>query len=82
LHEVARRSAGSATGLKVHLFRESERDRQGHGTERASLAGLLGKEPATVDPLFLDEMKAKPDQTYPVKLGEENVQLIARGHYL
>src|SRR5246127_4772202 len=59
-----------ATGLKVHLFGSLSATGKGHGTERASLAGLVGKEPATVDPLFLDEMAAKPDQSYPVKLGE------------
>src|SRR5205809_962136 len=64
-----------ATGLKVHLFGSLSATGKGHGTERASLAGLLGKEPATVDPLFLDEMKAKPDQTYPVKLGEKTFNL-------
>ena len=48
---------------------------KGHGTEHAALAGLLGKEPATVDPLFLDEMKAKPEQTYPVKLGDKTFDL-------
>jgi L-serine dehydratase len=60
-----------ATGLKVHLFGSLSATGKGHGTERASLAGLVGKEPATVDPLFLDEMRAKPDQTYPVKLGDK-----------
>ena len=49
-----------ATGLKVHLFGSLSATGKGHGTERASLAGLVGKEPATVDPLFLDEMIAKP----------------------
>src|SRR4029079_4162688 len=58
-----------AAGLKVHLFGSLSATGKGHGTERASLAGLLGKEPATVDPLFLDEMKEKPDATYEVKLG-------------
>jgi L-serine dehydratase len=48
---------------------------KGHGTERASLAGLLGKEPATVDPLFLDGMKEKPDQSYPLKLGDKTFNL-------
>src|SRR5215471_11950305 len=43
-----------ATGLKVHLFGSLSATGKGHGTERAALAGLLGKEPATVDPLFLD----------------------------
>src|SRR5689334_16636023 len=53
-----------ATGLKVHLFGSLSATGKGHGTERAALAGLVGKEPATVDPLFLDEMKEKPQQTY------------------
>lgn len=58
-----------ATGLKVRLFGSLSATGKGHGTERASLAGLVGKEPATVDPRFLDDMVAHPDQTYPVKLG-------------
>src|ERR1700745_489228 len=57
-----------ATGLKVHLFGSLSATGKGHGTERAALAGLIGKEPATVDPLFLDEMKEKPDQSYQLKL--------------
>ncbi|MGC1971729.1 MAG: L-serine ammonia-lyase [Pseudolabrys sp.] len=65
----------TATGLKVHLFGSLSATGKGHGTEHASLAGLLGKEPATVDPLFLDEMKAKPEQTYPVKLGDKTFNL-------
>src|SRR5947208_11515338 len=64
-----------ATGLKVHLFGSLSATGKGHGTERASLAGLLGKEPATVDPLFLDEMKEKPDQSYPLKLGDKTFNL-------
>jgi L-serine dehydratase len=64
-----------ATGLKVHLYGSLSATGKGHGTERASLAGLLGKEPATVDPLFLDEMAAKPDQSYPVKLGDKTFNL-------
>src|SRR6185295_5345469 len=64
-----------ATGLKVHLYGSLSATGKGHGTERASLAGLIGKEPATVDPLFLDEMKEKPDQTYPLKLGAKTFTL-------
>jgi L-serine dehydratase len=64
-----------ATGLKVHLYGSLSATGKGHGTERASLAGLLGKEPATVDPLFLDEMAAKPEQSYPLKLGDKTFQL-------
>lgn len=64
-----------ATGLKVHLYGSLSATGKGHGTERAALAGLIGKEPATVDPLFLDEMIVKPDQTYAVKLGAKTFNL-------
>jgi L-serine dehydratase len=64
-----------ATGLKVHLFGSLSATGKGHGTERAALAGLLGKEPATVDPLFLDAMIAKPNESYPVKLGDKTFNL-------
>ena len=75
MHEAAAGAAGAATGLKVRLFGSLSATGKGHGTERASLAGLVGKEPATVDPLFLDKMIAKPDQTYPVKLGDKTLTL-------
>jgi L-serine dehydratase len=64
-----------ATGLKVRLFGSLSATGKGHGTERASLAGLIGKEPATVDPLFLDNMVAHPDQNYAVKLGGKKFSL-------
>ena len=58
-----------ATALKVHLFGSLSATGKGHGTERAALAGIIGKEPATIDPLFLDALRDKPDQVFPVKLG-------------
>jgi L-serine dehydratase len=58
-----------ATALRVHLYGSLSATGKGHGTERAALAGIIGKEPATIDPLFLDELAAKPDQVFPVKLG-------------
>ena len=64
-----------ATALKVNLFGSLSATGKGHGTERASLAGLVGKEPATVDPAFLDSLKDKPDQTFPVKLGSKTVNV-------
>src|SRR6185295_3258501 len=36
-----------ATALKVHLYGSLSATGKGHGTERAALAGLVGKEPAT-----------------------------------
>ncbi|HEY2774933.1 MAG TPA: L-serine ammonia-lyase [Candidatus Binatia bacterium] len=58
-----------ATALRVNLYGSLSATGKGHGTERAALAGIIGKEPATIDPLFLDEIAAKPDQTFPVQLG-------------
>jgi L-serine dehydratase len=64
-----------ATGLKVHLYGSLSATGKGHGTERAALAGLLGKEPATINPLFLDELAANPVQQHPLKLGEKTFRL-------
>jgi L-serine dehydratase len=66
-----------ATALKVNLFGSLSATGKGHGTERAALAGIVGKEPATVDPAFLDGLAANPNQTFPVKLGNKtfNVSL-------
>ena len=64
-----------ATALKVYLFGSLSATGKGHGTERAALAGLVGKEPATVDPAFLDSMKDNPDQSFPVKLGTNTVNV-------
>src|SRR3954462_9467235 len=64
-----------ATALRVNLFGSLSATGKGHGTERAALAGLVGKEPATVDPLFLDGLRDKPDQVFPVKLGAKSIDV-------
>ena len=72
-----RTSSRRPPALKVHLFGSLSATGKGHGTERAALAGIIGKEPATVEPAFLDSLAAKPDQIFPVKLGDKtfNVSL-------
>ena len=62
-----------ATALRVNLFGSLSATGKGHGTERATLAGLIGMEPATVDPLFLDGLRDKPDQSFKVKLGDKEI---------
>jgi L-serine dehydratase len=66
-----------ATGIRVHLFGSLSATGKGHGTERAALAGVIGKEPATVEPAFLDALASNPNQSFPVKLGAKtfNVSL-------
>jgi L-serine dehydratase len=60
-----------ATALKVHLFGSLSATGKGHGTERAALAGIVGKEPATVEPSFLDSLASDPNQVFKVKLGDK-----------
>ena len=64
-----------ATALKVHLYGSLSATGRGHGTERAALAGLVGKEPATVDPKFLDDLRENPNQSFPVKLGSKTINV-------
>src|SRR5262249_27016414 len=61
--------------MKVTLYGSLSATGKGHGTERASLAGLVGNEPATIDPAFLDKLAAEPDQVFPVKLGEKTINV-------
>ena len=70
------------TGMKVHLFGSLSATGKGHGTERAALAGIIGKEPATVEPEFLDSLTTNPDQTFPVKFGDKIHQCNVEGHHL
>jgi L-serine dehydratase len=65
----------TATSLRVHLFGSLSATGKGHGTERAALAGLVGKEPATVDPAFLDSLRDRPDQVFPVMLGNRSIDV-------
>jgi L-serine dehydratase len=58
-----------ASALKVNLFGSLSATGKGHGTERAALAGIIGKEPATVEPAFLDSLATDPSQTFDVQLG-------------
>jgi len=64
-----------ATGLKVHLFGSLSATGKGHGTDRASLAGLLGKAPATCPPQFLDGLAANPDEVHKLTLGPKTLDL-------
>ena len=58
-----------ATDLRVHLFGSLSATGMGHGTDVASLAGLLGKAPATCPPEFLDGIARNRDRHYRLELG-------------
>jgi L-serine dehydratase len=64
-----------ATAVKVHLFGSLSATGKGHGTDRASLAGLLGKSPAECPPKFLDDLATNPDQTYKLTIGPKTLDV-------
>src|SRR6476661_8817067 len=64
-----------ATAVKVNLFGSLSATGKGHGTDRAALAGLLGKAPATCPPEFLDGLAANPGQQHKLVLGPTNLNL-------
>lgn len=64
-----------ATALQVHLFGSLSATGKGHGTDRASLAGLLGKAPATCPPQFLDGLATNPDEVHKVAIGPTTLNL-------
>src|SRR5258705_12972714 len=64
-----------ATALRVNLFGSLSATGKGHGTERAALAGQVGEKTATLGPKFLDGLRDKPDQVFPVKLGNKSIDV-------
>ncbi|MEI8006585.1 MAG: L-serine ammonia-lyase [Bacteroidota bacterium] len=64
-----------ATALTVHLFGSLSATGKGHGTDRAALAGLLGKSPATCPPEFLDGIATNPGQSYTLVIGPARFEL-------
>lgn len=70
---------GTATALKVQLFGSLSATGKGHGTCRASLAGLLGQSPAACNPQFLDDMAANPQKSYKVTIGPKTLELTLKG---
>ena len=71
-----------ATALKVHLFGSLSATGKGHGTERAALAGIVGKEPATVEPAFLDSLAARSQPGVQGEVGRQDDRCVAEGRHL
>ena len=64
-----------ATALKVHLYGSLSQTGKGHGTDKATLAGLLGQSPATCKPEFLDGLAANPTEVHKVTIGPTTLDL-------
>lgn len=75
ISELPQDQLKQATALKVHLFGSLSATGKGHGTDIASLAGLLGKSPADCPPEFLDALAANPNQIHKVTIGPATLDL-------
>lgn len=64
-------------GLEVRLFGSLSATGKGHGTDRAVLAGLLGRSPESCPPEFLDELAAHPLVPRSTELGPARLDLSA-----
>ena len=58
-----------AAKLEVTLLGSLSATGKGHGTDRAVLAGVLGKQPENCDPDFLDELAEDRHKKYALNLG-------------
>lgn len=62
-----------ADALHVHLYGSLSATGKGHGTDRAVVAGLLGWQPETTDPVALLGLLKDPAIVYPVPVGERTL---------
>ena len=58
-----------ADALHVYLYGSLSATGKGHGTDRAIVAGLLGWQPETTDPVALTNLLRDPAERYPVSVG-------------
>jgi len=64
-----------ATGLEVRLFGSLSATGRGHGTDRAILAGLLGRSPESCPPEFLEDLARDPLTPRTTELGGARLTL-------
>ncbi|GAB3644123.1 L-serine ammonia-lyase [Spirosoma arcticum] len=64
-----------ANALHVHLYGSLSATGKGHGTDRAVVAGLLGWQPETTDPVALLRLLKDPAVVYTVPVGAEPIDV-------
>ena len=67
----------AATRIEVQLYGSLAATGKGHGTDRAVLAGLLGKTPETCPPDFLDGLVLDQDAQHALPLGQRTLPFTA-----
>jgi L-serine dehydratase len=63
----------TASGIQVFLYGSLAATGKGHGTDRAILAGLMGKSPEDCPPDFLDGLALERDAVFTLKAGTQSV---------
>lgn len=66
-----------AVSVEIYLYGSLAATGKGHGTDRAIVAGLLGWQPESTDPVALLNLLRDPAQSYPVRLGDRDLALNA-----
>ncbi len=67
-----------AARLTVHLFGSLSATGKGHGTDRALLAGLLGKRPDDCPSDFLDGLFSDQEASYPIQIAGKTFEVTAK----
>ncbi|AUD00415.1 L-serine ammonia-lyase [Spirosoma pollinicola] len=64
-----------ADAIHVHLYGSLSATGKGHGTDRAVVAGLLGWQPETTDPVAMLKLLRDPAALYPVPVDEKTIEV-------
>ena len=64
-----------AEAIHIYLYGSLSATGKGHGTDRAIIAGLLGWQPETTDPIALLKLLRDSSVTYPVPVGSRFVEV-------
>lgn len=64
-----------ATSIKIYLYGSLAATGKGHGTDRAVIAGLLGKEPETCPSEFLDSIALTEKKGIVLSMANKNIKL-------
>lgn len=64
-----------ADAIHVHLYGSLSATGKGHGTDRAIVAGLLGWQPETTDPIALLKLLRDASVLYPVPVGDRFIEI-------
>ena len=64
-----------ADAIHIYLYGSLSATGKGHGTDRAIVAGLLGWQPETTDPVALMALLRDPTVVYPVPVGSEMIHV-------